>query len=302
MAPFCVLRPLTFVVFSPEKARYSIAMRLFLLTTLTMTAFAANSVLNRVAIDSGAIDPASFAVVRVLTGAVVLVVFVRARGGVLPLWQARRAIGAGSLVLYMIGFSGAYMTLDAGLGALILFGVVQITMFTFSAIRGTAPMLRQIVGATIAMGGLAWVLWPSGQSLADPVGAALMVAAGAGWAIYSLAGRSEPDALSGTAANFCLALPLVLVSPLLLPGSTVITMPGLALAAMSGGVTSGLGYALWYSVVPRFTPSTAATVQLVAPVIALVGGVVLLEEPASLRLALATLLVLGGIGLSIRRE
>ncbi len=281
--------------------RYAVGMRLFLLTALTMCAFAANSILNRLAIDSGAADPAGFAVVRVLAGAAVLAALVFLRGGRLPLGNTRRIVGAGSLSLYMIGFSIAYLTLDAGLGALILFGVVQITMFAVTSVTGTTPGARQIAGAAIALTGLAWVLWPSGEVRVDPAGAALMSAAGMGWAIYSLVGRSEPDALAGTAANFVVALPVT--GLVLLFGGTDwhMTVNGYLLAALSGGVTSGMGYALWYRVLPQLAPTTAAVVQLSVPIIAIAGGVALLGEIASLRLVLGAVLVLGGIALAVLR-
>ncbi|WP_170769025.1 DMT family transporter [Ruegeria lacuscaerulensis] len=276
-------------------------MRLFLLTALTMCAFAANSILNRLAIDSGASDPAGFAIVRVLAGAVVLAALVSFRGGQLPLRNRRRIAGAGSLSLYMIGFSIAYLTLDAGLGALILFAVVQITMFAVTSVTGSAPSARQIAGAGIALAGLAWVLWPSGEIQVNPVGAALMIAAGVGWAIYSLVGRSEPDALAGTAANFVVALPITGLALLLVGGEWKMTAAGYVLAALSGGVTSGMGYALWYRVLPQLAPTTAAVVQLSVPIIAIVGGVALLGETASLRLILGAGLVLGGIALAVLR-
>lgn len=276
-------------------------MRLFLLTALTMCAFAANSILNRLAIDSGASDPAGFAVIRVLSGAVVLAALVLWRGGNLPLLNRRRVVGAGSLSLYMIGFSLAYLTLDAGLGALILFGVVQISMFAITALRGAAPTTRQLAGACIALAGLAYVLWPSGAVEVDPKGAALMASAGIGWAAYSLAGRAEPDALSGTVANFIVALPVTAIA-LLSSGSVwQMTGWGYALAALSGGVTSGLGYALWYRVLPDLAPSVAAVVQLSVPVIAIAAGVLLLGEQASLGLIMGAALVLGGIALAVVR-
>ena len=185
-------------------------------------------------------------------------------------------MGAGSLAVYMIGFSLAYATLDAGLGALILFGVVQMSMFTYSALRGARPTLRQIAGAGIAFFGLAVVLWPTQAGFADPVGAALMVCAGIGWAAYTLVGRGAPDPLGATAANFMLALPLLVV---LLAGQGVFTNAiGLGLAVVAGGLTSGLGYALWYALLPRLSASTAAVVQLSVPIIAILGGAVVLEE------------------------
>lgn len=276
-------------------------MRLSLLTFVTMCAFAANSILNRLAIDSGASDPAGFAVIRVLSGALVLAALVLSKGGALPLLNRRRVIGAGSLSLYMIGFSLAYLTLDAGLGALILFGVVQITMFAITALSGTAPTVRQLAGAGIALAGLAYVLWPSGAVEVDPKGAALMTAAGVGWAAYSLAGRSEPDALSGTAANFIVALPVTAIALLALGSDWQMSGSGYLLAALSGGVTSGLGYALWYRVLPQLAPTAAAVVQLSVPVIAIAAGVLLLGERASFALILGAALVLGGIALAVMR-
>jgi drug/metabolite transporter (DMT)-like permease len=201
----------------------------------------------------------------------------------------------------MIGFSVAYLTLDAGLGALILFGVVQVTMFGATTIMGSPATGRQMTGAAIALLGLGFVLWPSGDARVDPAGAALMAAAGIGWAAYSLAGRTEQDALSGTAANFVVALPVTALVLFLLGGGWQISGLGIVLAVVSGGVTSGLGYALWYRVLPQLAPAVAAVVQLSVPVIAIAGGIALLGEALSLRLLVGTLLVLGGIALAALR-
>ncbi|MDU9005685.1 DMT family transporter [Sedimentitalea todarodis] len=277
-------------------------MRLFLLTTLTMIAFAANSILNRLAVDSGAIDPASFAIVRVLSGAVVLVALVLLRGRRVPLRRPRRLIGAGSLTLYMIGFSWGYLTLEAGLGALFLFGVVQLSIFAMATIGGAPPLQRQLAGAAIAFAGLAWVLWPEGPVEVDYKGLTLMLLAGIGWAVYTMEGRGETDALAGTAANFCVALPLVAVAALAMPVATMMTGQGLGLAVISGAVTSGMGYALWYSLVPKYAPSLVAIIQLAVPVIALVAGILLLGEQASVRLVLGTAVILGGIALAVGRK
>lgn len=277
-------------------------MKLFLLTALTMVAFAANSILNRMAIDIGASEPGGFAVVRVLAGAVTLAVLVHLKGGGLPLLSRRRIVGAGSLSLYMIGFSTAYLTLDAGVGALILFGVVQITMFAATTISGTPPTARQLAGAGIAFGGLAYILWPTGAVRVDPGGAALMIAAGVGWGAYSLAGRSEPDALAGTGANFIIALPVTALAILALGGGWGMALPGYLLAILSGAVTSGLGYALWYRVLPGLAAPVAATAQLSVPVIAILAGVLLLGETLSWKLTAGTALVLGGIALAVTRR
>lgn len=272
-------------------------MRLFLLTCLTMIAFAANSVLTRAAIEGGHIDPSGFALVRVLSGAVVLGMVMTLRGGALPLLRRKRLPGAISLSVYMIGFSLAYLTLDAGLGALILFGVVQIAMFAHGALTGARPTSRQLAGAGLAFAGLLIVLWPGTGARADLAGAVLMVFAGLGWAAYTILGRGSADPLAATAANFLLCLPLLLV---LLTGAGLRFSPeGIALAILCGGLTSGLGYALWYSVVPWLGQARAAIVQLSVPVIAIAAGVLLLGEPLTPVLIIATVLVIGGIGWAV---
>jgi len=276
-------------------------MRLFLLTALTMCAFAANSLLNRAAVDGGASDPAGFAVVRVLTGALVLSVLVVLRGGRLEMRSRKRLFGAGALSVYMIGFSTAYLTLDAGLGALILFAVVQVSMFVAGSFAGASPSARQWLGAGVALAGLAWVLWPAGGAQVPMRGAALMAAAGIGWAAYSLAGRSEPDALAGTAANFVVALPMTATALWVMGGGWHMTPAGIGLAAISGAVTSGLGYALWYRVMPQLSPAVAAVVQLSVPIIAIGAGAALLSEQIDARLIVGAGLVLGGIALAVLR-
>lgn len=270
-------------------------MKLALLTALTMVAFAANSVLNRLAVDGQFIDPSSFAVVRVSAGALVLYVLVRGR---VQLWVKQRAVGAISLAIYLIGFSLAYATLDAGLGALILFGTVQVTMFGWSAFRGAQTRRSQIIGAGVAFGGLALALWPNGET--EIAGAGLMLAAGIGWAAYSLVGRQETDPTAATAGNFVVASPIVMA--LLLVGELHISLTGVALAILSGAVTSGLGYAAWYSIVRRIESQTAAVVQLSVPIIAIVAGATLLGEAVGAVLILSAALVLGGIAIAIRAQ
>ena len=272
-------------------------MRLALLTCLTMIAFAANSVLTRAAIDGGHIDPAGFALVRVLSGAVVLGIVMALRGGSLPLLRRKRLPGAMSLSVYMIGFSLAYLTLDAGLGALILFGVVQIAMFAHAALTGASPTARQLTGAACAFAGLLLALWPGAGAQADPAGAVLMVCAGLGWAAYTILGRGSADPLAATSANFMLCLPVLLI--LLAAAGLRFSTQGVALGVLCGGLTSGLGYALWYAVVPRLGQARAAIVQLSVPIIAIAAGVLLLGEPVTPALALATLLVIGGIGWAV---
>ena len=272
-------------------------MRLVLMTSLTMIAFAANSILTRMAVDGGMIDPSSFAVIRVLSGAVVLIAVLLLRQRQLPDLRRARFIGAISLAIYMLGFSLAYLTLDAGLGALILFGVVQMSMFAQGALTGAGPSPRQLVGAGVAFGGLLLALWPGPGGQADAAGAFFMALAGVGWAAYSISGRHARDPLATTAVNFLFCLPLVAL--LLLVGPREFSTMGVWLAVLCGGVTSGLGYAVWYMVLPQLQQGSAAVVQLSVPVIAILGGAVILGEPVTLVVIAAAVLVLGGIALAV---
>jgi drug/metabolite transporter (DMT)-like permease len=270
---------------------------LITLTTLVMIAFATNSVLNRMAVEGMFIDPGSFALIRVVSGAVVLSMILTVRGGGMSMRARPRLVGALSLSLYMVGFSLAYLTLDAGLGALILFGTVQLTMFAHAARNNGGLGSRRMIGAAVAFVGLTFALWPGGGVSADFGGALLMVAAGVGWAIYTIAGRRESDAMGATAANFLIATPFLAL--LLIGGGTDVTFTGAGLAILSGAVTSGLGYALWYSILPRLETSVAAVVQLSVPVIAIIGGVVLLGEELNIQIILSAIIVLGGIAIAI---
>ncbi|MEQ8367488.1 MAG: DMT family transporter [Roseicyclus sp.] len=273
-------------------------MRLIALTTLVMVAFAANSVLNRAAVGAGEINALTFAMIRASAGAVMLTLLVVLRGRRLPLLQTGRMIGAGSLAVYLLGFSVAYVQIDAGLGALILFGAVQVTMFAGGLVSGERPPIQRWVGAGVAMAGLVWLIWPAGAVQVPVLAAGAMLSAGIGWGLYSLAGRGAGDPLAETGANFIWAVPVCIVALLVLPASPeagAASLNGMALAVLSGAVTSGLGYALWYAVLPRLRASVAGLVQLSVPVIAALGGVVLLSEGLSLRLIGAAALVIGGI-------
>ena len=279
-------------------------MRLFLLTVVVMVAFAANSVLNRMAVGPGLIDPVSFAVLRLASGAAVLAGLLVVRrvvsGGALTAGWAGRLGGVAGLLVYLFGFSFAYGALDAGTGALVLFGCVQITMFAGAVIAREVVPLTRWAGAAVALIGVLVLVRPQGTGGLVPF--ALMAAAGVGWGIYSLAGRGQRDALAATAANFGLALPVGLgVLALVHPPIGGAAGAGIALAVVSGAVTSGLGYALWYAIVPRLGAGRAAVAQLTVPVIAAAGGVVLLHEPLRLGFVVAAALVLGGVALASRR-
>ncbi|MFV2002492.1 MAG: DMT family transporter [Paracoccaceae bacterium] len=270
-----------------------------LLTSLVMIAFAANSVLNRMALVGDGTGPAAFALIRLIAGATVLIGLASLRGKGVA-WRApKRLWGAATLALYVLGFSFAYVTLEAGTGALILFGGVQITMF-FGAMAGREKVpLARWIGAGVAFGGLLVLLWPRGGVVPDGVGVALMGAAAVGWGIYSLLGRGTADPIGATAANFALAIPAAIVVFWLLPDG--VTARGAMLAVISGAITSGMGYALWYSVLPRLLASIAAVAQLSVPVIAVAGGLLFLGEPVSARFVVAAVLVLGGVAISLRR-
>jgi len=274
-------------------------MRLVFLTLVVMLAFAGNSILNRLAVGAGDIGAMGFAQIRLAAGVVMLVVLCRWRQQRLSQPVKMSLLGGGSLALYMIGFSLAYRSLDAGLGALILFGVVQITMFGWGALRGSVVAPGQVLGALLAFGGLAYVLWPTGSVQVPLIGAAFMAAAGLGWAIYSLLGRQVQSPLAATTVNFMWATVMVLPLTWLLADPVAISVRGAGLAIVSGAVTSGLGYALWYRVLPQLQPAVAATVQLSVPVIAMLAGVIGLGEILSPQLIIGTLAVLGGIALVI---
>lgn len=273
--------------------------QLFLLTALAMVAFAANSLLNRFALAGGEIDAASFAAIRLASGALILTGLAFARGSFERLFLRRRIAGVAGLTGYMLGFSFAYVTLGAAAGALILFGGVQLTMLAGARLRGEAIRMRTMLGAGVAFCGLALLLWPAAGAGLHLGGAALMAVAALGWGVYSLAGRQVSNPLGDTAANFVLALPFALAALAFVPLQASATGTGLAI--VSGALTSGLGYALWYSLLPKLQTSTAAVAQLSVPVIAAAGGWALLQEPFTLRLALAGLLVIGGIALASRR-
>jgi len=282
------------------------AARLWGLTAATMLAFAANSILNRAAVDGGHIDPLAFSVIRVLAGALMLAALVLVTRRPLRLFAMARLWGAATLSLYLLGFSIAYAHLDAGVGALILFGGVQVTMFAGAVIARDVVPPRRWIGAGLAMAGLAWLMWPTGGAAVPVMGAITMSAAALGWGLYSLAGRGAVDPLGATAANFIWAVPLVGLPVMMVPvaqGSVPATMVGVMLAVLSGAVTSGLGYALWYDILPRLGASLAGLVQLSVPVIAVAGGLFLLGEGVSARMIGAGLLVLGGIayGIGVQR-
>jgi drug/metabolite transporter (DMT)-like permease len=272
-------------------------MKLFGLVALTMTAFAFNSILNRIALSPGDTGPASYAAVRLFSGAVLLALLVTLRTQAWPKITSHSFWSAGTLTLYAIAFSYAYITLPTGAGALILFGGVQVIAFSITLMRGQKIGLFSWLGASLAFGGLCYLLWPDQASDIDPFGSALMVLSALGWTLYTMAGARSSDPLGATMLAFVLAAPVAIIAWFILPDT--ISTRGVLLAMLSGAVTSGMGYALWYKVLPSLSMPTAAVAQLTVPVIAALGGALLLGELLSLRFVLATGLVLCGVGLTI---
>ena len=265
-----------------------------------MIAFAANSLFCRLALGQDLIDAATFTTVRMTSGAVTLGIILLIRGITKVRFPADWRLVL-MLFFYMTFFSFAYLSLSAGTGALILFGAVQLTMF-FVALRGREyfPLLSWI-GLSLAVLGLVYLVSP-GLAAPDPLGAVLMAIAGISWGFYSLLGRSAPDPLEATAKNFIYSLPLVLMVNLYFFGTFRSTSTGMVLAIISGAVTSGIGYVVWYAALPGLTAARAATVQLSVPVIAALGGVILLNEDITTRLLIASVATLGGVAIVLAQR
>lgn len=282
-------------------------MRLILLTLLTLLAFAGNSVLCRMALTTTAMDAASFTTVRLLSGALMLsaLVWLRSvsagvgntKGGKVPgiggNWPSALA-----LFVYAASLSFSYSDLSTGTGALLLFGAVQATMIATGLWVGERPTRLQGIGQLMAIAGLIAILLPG--LTAPPLGSAvLMMGSGVMWAVYTLRGRRVTDPTAATAGNFLRAAALSVILSLLLLKQLSVDQWGLTYAVLSGAVTSGLGYVLWYTVLPSLSVARAASVQLSVPMIATLAGALLLQEAITLRLLLASVAILGGIALAV---
>ncbi len=279
--------------------------RITVLTATAMAAFAANSVLNRIALAEGAANAMTYTGIRLASGAVTLALILAASSG----GPGRVLRGSGhlggsiggavALLGYAVAFSLAYLDLAAGTGALLLFASVQIGMLGWAIVQGDRPGALEWTGVLAAIVFLILLLRP-GLTAPDPLGAILMVMAGLSWAAYTLIGRGSAAPLKDTGGNFIRCLPIAIL--LLLPGvwAQDISPAGWVYAIASGALASGLGYAVWYSVLPSLTRSTAAYVQLTVPVLAAAGGVLFIAEPLTLRLILCSAGILGGVGLAVR--
>jgi drug/metabolite transporter (DMT)-like permease len=284
--------------------------RIFILTLLAMIAFASNSLLCRAALKESSIDPATFTFVRILSGALALWLLakiqrlLRAEGTASSLVESFSGsslrygnwISAVALFGYAAGFSFAYTALSAGTGALLLFGAVQATMILWGLHKGERLNTIQIAGFIVAVAGLVVLLFP-GLSAPPLIGSILMLGAGLAWGIYSLRGKGERNPASVTTGNFARAVPFAAALTIFFFPSTNYNLAGITYAIISGAITSGLGYVIWYSALPGLKTASAATVQLGVPVLAATGGILLLGEPITLRYMLASVAVMGGIGI-----
>lgn len=274
----------------------------YLLTSLAMIAFAANTVICRLALieynGEASIDPASFTSIRLISGALTLIVLMLIRTSEFKPAHIK-PLSALMLFTYAICFSFSYVNISTGTGALILFGSVQLTMIIFGFIKGERLSLLAWTGIILAFSGLIYLLFP-GISSPPITNAGLMIVAGLAWGVYSLQGKGIKTPLIATGWNFIGTLPMVMITYLVFHADAHLTQKGILLAVLSGAVASGIGYAIWYSALPYLTATRAATVQLTVPIIAAVSGVIFLSEQISLRLILASIAILGGVYLTIK--
>ena len=273
--------------------------RIFLLTLLAMIAFAGNSLLCRLALKNTGIDPASFTTIRLISGAIMLCLIVGLQRKKIS--SAGNWLSAFALFAYAAGFSFAYIHLTAAAGALLLFSAVQATMLGYGFWAGERLKALQIAGLVLALAGLLLLLLP-GVSAPPISSSLLMIGAGVAWGIYSLRGRGTSDATLATTGNFLRAAAIAVILSVSMMAKQSLDNAGIAYAICSGALTSGIGYAIWYNALPALKASTAATVQLSVPVIAALGGIVLLNEAISLRIIFASVAILGGIALVIMQK
>ena len=270
--------------------------RIFILTSLAMVAFAANSLFCRLALRRLTIDAATFSSIRIISGAVALGLILtirRSTTGDMGSW-----LSAAALFAYVAAFSFAYNTLSAGTGALLLFAAVQSTMIIWGLSKGERLHFQQWTGLMLAFAGLVLLMLP-GLSTPPLAGSVLMLSAGVAWGVYSLRGTKSRDPVGSTAGNFIRAVPLTLLLSVVSLHLTHADAVGVTYAIISGAITSGLGYVIWYAAITGLTATAAATVQLSAPVLAAIGGILFLNEALTIRFVVASLAVLGGIALVV---
>ncbi len=268
--------------------------KIYIFTIITMAAFAANSILCRLALHHTAMDAATFTAIRLVSGALVLWLIAPRHESKSISWRPSFA-----LFIYAVTFSFAYKNLTAATGALLLFGAVQVTMISAGLRFGEKMNLQKILGMVMAMSGLVWLVLP-GIEAPPAQGAILMTIAGTAWGVYSIIGRPAVDPTVATAVNFRrAALPAILLAVACLPWASW-DLSGCLYAVLSGSIASGLGYVIWYKVLPSLKAASASSFQLSVPLIAAFGGVIFLDETLSIRFAVSALLILGGIVMVLR--
>ncbi len=279
--------------------------RTFIFTSFALIAFASNSVLNRLALGGNTIDAGSYIAIRLVSGALTLWLingifkrdFSLIRTAFIGV-SFHRFLPAFYLFAYGVAFSFAYRSLSSGMGAFILFGTVQTTMLSTAILRGERPHISEWLGLVVAIGGLVYLVLP-GLSAPDPVSALLMIIAGVAWAFYTLKGRGVKDPLETTALNFILSIPMIIALIVLIFRQMHFSTEGVAYAIVSGALTSGVGYAIWYAALKGLKTTQAALLQLLVPIIAAVGGIIFLSENISSRLIVAGLLIILGVVLAL---
>lgn len=273
------------------------SVRLFFLTVLSMLCFAANSLLCRLALKVPGNDPASFTVIRLVSGALILLFFFF-KNGPLGRFELTKKSLLPPIILffYAFFFSLSYVQISAGTGALILFACVQLTMIVFALIRGQKLSRREKYGFAIASLGFIYLLWP-GLQRPPALSAVFMILSGLSWGLYSLIGATEKDPVFATARNFIFTIPILIIIIILKP--LILTSEGYKWAILSGSITSGLGYVVWYKVLKDLKTSTAAIIQLSVPALTALGGALFLSELLTLRLAIASVVIFSGIFIKI---
>jgi drug/metabolite transporter (DMT)-like permease len=273
-------------------------MKIFLFTTFALICFAFNSILCRLALGGETIDAVSFTGIRLVAGAITLLLINQVFSKKDSQKSRANWLSAFCLFAYAICFSLAYVNLTTATGALILFGSVQFTMITFGLIEGERPGSLEWLGLALALGGLVYLVFP-GLAAPDPLHSVLMCAAGIAWGFYTLRGRGSADPLADTTGNFLRTVPMILSAGLPFIWQAHLSLNGIIFAVLSGAVASGIGYSVWYSALRHHTATRAAIMQLAVPVLAALGGIFLLSEAFALRLALAGAMIIFGIALAV---
>lgn len=278
---------------------------LIFFTALALIAFAFNSILNRLALGGNTIDASSYVSIRLMSGALALWLIngiskrdLSLFSTILPKIKPFSYVPAFYLFAYGVAFSYAYISLPSGTGAFILFGTVQITMLSSAILRGERPHFLEWTGLILAISGMAYLVFP-GLSAPDPLGALLMLTAGIAWGLYTLKGKGVQDFLQTTTLNFIFTLPMVLILNIFTISHARLSSEGITYALISGSLTSGVGYSIWYLALRGLKTTQAALLQLLVPILAAIGGVIFLSENITTRLVQAGFMIIMGVMVAI---